>query len=159
MCDACSEQTLGVLSREIHIQCQRTSSGSREATLEEGFCRDPMHRDIVPYALQTERVLGDVLEKYLGGDFSVIFEGIGDGEARSRELVESGSELRHLTVNLGKTHPSPMSIPQRHCPTEKTLDYAIVFRGTITLELEDGERPILCTQRGTLHTWRNESTE
>ncbi|KAJ6509095.1 hypothetical protein DFH09DRAFT_999954 [Mycena vulgaris] len=45
-----------------------------------------------------------------------------------------------------------------------TLDFAIVFRGTVTLELEEGERVILnegdtVVQRGTMHTWRNETTE
>ncbi|KAJ7223289.1 hypothetical protein GGX14DRAFT_427306 [Mycena pura] len=56
--------------------------------------------------------------------------------------------------------------PGEVTPAHRTmsLDYAIVFRGTITLELEDGERLTLhegdtIVQRGTLHTWRNETTE
>jgi mannose-6-phosphate isomerase-like protein (cupin superfamily) len=45
-----------------------------------------------------------------------------------------------------------------------TLDYAIVFRGSVTLELEEGERITLSegdtvVQRGTMHTWRNETKE
>lgn len=44
------------------------------------------------------------------------------------------------------------------------MDYAIIFKGSITLELEEGERVTLnegdtVVQRGTMHTWRNESTE
>ncbi|KAJ7058753.1 hypothetical protein C8F01DRAFT_990218, partial [Mycena amicta] len=43
-----------------------------------------------------------------------------------------------------------------------SLDYGIVFKGTMVLELEDGERLTLkegdtVVQRGTIHTWRNET--
>ncbi|KAJ7433435.1 hypothetical protein B0H11DRAFT_760825 [Mycena galericulata] len=45
-----------------------------------------------------------------------------------------------------------------------SLDYAIVFKGSVILELEDGKRVTLnegdtVVQRGTMHTWRNETTE
>ncbi|KAJ7649518.1 hypothetical protein DFH06DRAFT_996407, partial [Mycena polygramma] len=45
-----------------------------------------------------------------------------------------------------------------------TLDYAVVFKGSITLELEEGEKIVLnegdtVIQRGTMHTWRNETKE
>ncbi|KAJ7649511.1 hypothetical protein DFH06DRAFT_1331875 [Mycena polygramma] len=57
------------------------------------------------------------------------------------------------------------------CPGEVTpmhrtvsLDYAIVFKGSIVLELEEGERIVLnegdtVVQRGTMHAWRNETSE
>ena len=45
-----------------------------------------------------------------------------------------------------------------------SLDYGIVAKGTIVLELDDGKRVTLkegdtIVQRGTIHAWRNESTE
>lgn len=38
------------------------------------------------------------------------------------------------------------------------------MKGTVTLEVENGEKTVLkegdtCVQRGTLHSWKNESTE
>lgn len=51
-------------------------------------------------------------------------------------------------------------------PVHRTvsLDYGIVAKGSIVLELDDGERITLnegdtIVQRGTMHAWRNESTE
>ncbi|KAJ6569277.1 hypothetical protein B0H19DRAFT_1135006 [Mycena capillaripes] len=66
-----------------------------------------------------------------------------------------GSNFRCFDFAPGHVSPAHRTV---------TLDYAIVFRGTITLELEDGERLALnegdtVVQRGTMHTWRNESTE
>ncbi|KAF7367646.1 hypothetical protein MSAN_00828200 [Mycena sanguinolenta] len=66
-----------------------------------------------------------------------------------------GSNFRCRDVAPGEA--SPM-----HRTT--TLDYVIVFRGSITLELEEGEKIILnegdtVVQRGTMHAWKNESTE
>ncbi|KAJ7909487.1 hypothetical protein B0H13DRAFT_2014119 [Mycena leptocephala] len=48
--------------------------------------------------------------------------------------------------------------------SDSYLDYAIVFKGSVILELEEGERVTLnegdtVVQRGTIHTWRNETTE
>lgn len=45
-----------------------------------------------------------------------------------------------------------------------SLDYGIVNKGTIVLQLDNGKRVTLnegdvVVQRGTIHTWRNESTE
>ncbi|KAK7064948.1 cupin-2 domain-containing protein [Favolaschia claudopus] len=45
-----------------------------------------------------------------------------------------------------------------------TIDYGLVFRGSIVLELDDGQKVTLnegdsVVQRGTMHTWRNESKE
>ncbi|KAJ7020229.1 hypothetical protein C8F04DRAFT_974546 [Mycena alexandri] len=51
-------------------------------------------------------------------------------------------------------------------PVHRTvsLDYGIVAKGSMVLELDDGERITLnegdaIVQRGTMHAWRNESTE
>ncbi|KAF7340319.1 Cupin-2 domain-containing protein [Mycena venus] len=67
----------------------------------------------------------------------------------------NGSNFRCLDLAPGSVSPLHRTI---------TLDYAIVFRGSVTLELEEGERIALkegdtVIQRGTMHTWRNESTE
>ncbi|KAJ7913729.1 hypothetical protein B0H13DRAFT_2250798 [Mycena leptocephala] len=45
-----------------------------------------------------------------------------------------------------------------------SLDYGIVAKGSVVLELEDGERVTLnggdtVIQRGTMHCWRNETAE
>ncbi|KAJ7140555.1 hypothetical protein C8R43DRAFT_1089211 [Mycena crocata] len=45
-----------------------------------------------------------------------------------------------------------------------TIDYVIVFKGTVTLELEEGKVVTLkegdtTIQRGTMHRWRNASSE
>ncbi|KAJ7885781.1 hypothetical protein B0H14DRAFT_2699030 [Mycena olivaceomarginata] len=67
----------------------------------------------------------------------------------------SGSNFRCWEFAPGMVSPLHRTV---------TLDYAIVFRGSVTLELEEGERITLnegdtVVQRGTMHTWRNESKE
>ncbi|KAF8188268.1 hypothetical protein K438DRAFT_1594452 [Mycena galopus ATCC 62051] len=67
----------------------------------------------------------------------------------------SGSNFRCWDFAPGEMSPLHRTV---------TLDYAIVFRGSVTLELEEGERVTLnegdtVIQRGTMHTWRNETTE
>ncbi|KAJ7020219.1 hypothetical protein C8F04DRAFT_1048508 [Mycena alexandri] len=72
------------------------------------------------------------------------------------ELVSGmGSTFRCWDVPPGDVSPAHRTV---------TLDYAIVFKGTVILELEEGERVTLnegdtVVQRGTMHTWRNETTE
>ncbi|KAJ7671853.1 hypothetical protein B0H17DRAFT_1162069 [Mycena rosella] len=72
------------------------------------------------------------------------------------ELVSgSGSTFRCWDLPPGDVSPLHRTV---------TLDYAIISRGTVTLELEEGERVTLkagdtVIQRGTMHTWRNETTE
>ncbi|KAJ7087045.1 hypothetical protein C8R43DRAFT_1115315 [Mycena crocata] len=72
------------------------------------------------------------------------------------ELTSAGgSTFRCWTFAPGDVSPLHRTI---------TLDYGIVFRGTVILELEDGDRVTLnegdtVVQRGTMHTWRNETTE
>ncbi|KAJ7474265.1 hypothetical protein FB451DRAFT_286262 [Mycena latifolia] len=72
------------------------------------------------------------------------------------ELVSgSGSTFRCWDMAPGDVTPMHRTV---------TVDYAIVFRGTVTLELEEGERVTLnegdtVVQRGTMHAWRNETTE
>ncbi|KAJ6459608.1 hypothetical protein C8R45DRAFT_1030531 [Mycena sanguinolenta] len=66
-----------------------------------------------------------------------------------------GSNFRCRDVAPGEASPMHRTV---------TLDYALVFRGSITLELEEGEKIILnegdtVVQRGTMHAWKNESTE
>ncbi|KAJ7630229.1 hypothetical protein FB45DRAFT_914912 [Roridomyces roridus] len=66
-----------------------------------------------------------------------------------------GSNFRSIDFAPGTVSPLHRTV---------TLDYGIVFRGTITLELEEGERITLregdtVVQRGTMHTWRNETDE
>nr|GAT47299.1 predicted protein [Mycena chlorophos] len=46
----------------------------------------------------------------------------------------------------------------------QSLDYGIVMKGSVVLELDNGERTTLnegdtVVQRGTMHTWRNETSE
>ena len=55
-----------------------------------------------------------------------------------------------------------LSILQPFHRTE-SLDYAIVAKGSVVLQIDDGKKvtlngDILC-QRGTAHAWRNESSE
>ncbi|KAF7296802.1 Cupin-2 domain-containing protein [Mycena indigotica] len=45
-----------------------------------------------------------------------------------------------------------------------SLDYAVVLKGSVVLDLDNGERTVLAegdtiVQRGTIHAWRNESDE
>ncbi|KAJ7058759.1 hypothetical protein C8F01DRAFT_1370956 [Mycena amicta] len=67
----------------------------------------------------------------------------------------SGSSLRCWDFAPGEVTPIHRTL---------SLDYGIVFKGTIVLELENGERLTLkegdtVVQRGTIHTWRNETDE
>ncbi|KAJ7159486.1 hypothetical protein C8R46DRAFT_1001742 [Mycena filopes] len=72
------------------------------------------------------------------------------------ELVSTmGSTFRCWDLPPGDVSPMHRTV---------TLDYAVVVKGTVVLELEEGERVTLTegdtvVQRGTMHTWRNETTE
>ncbi|KAJ7113757.1 hypothetical protein C8R46DRAFT_1365904 [Mycena filopes] len=72
------------------------------------------------------------------------------------ELVSPmGSTFRCWDVPPGNVSPMHRTV---------TVDYAIVSKGSVILELEEGERVTLnegdtVVQRGTMHTWRNETTE
>ncbi|KAJ6569275.1 hypothetical protein B0H19DRAFT_1232162 [Mycena capillaripes] len=66
-----------------------------------------------------------------------------------------GSNFRCWDFSPGEVSPLHRTV---------SIDYAVVFKGTVILELEEGERVILnegdtVVQRGTMHTWRNETTE
>jgi quercetin dioxygenase-like cupin family protein len=77
-----------------------------------------------------------------------------DGALREvRRVSPGGSVLQFVTM-----HPHTAS---KHHRT-RSLDYAIVLRGELELELDDGVKTTLGTgdvaiQRGTIHTWRNKS--
>jgi len=77
-----------------------------------------------------------------------------DGALREvRRVSPGGSVLQFVTM-----HPHTAS---RHHRTH-SLDYGIVLEGEITLELDNGEETVLrrgdvVIQRGTIHTWRNDT--
>ncbi|KAJ7474087.1 hypothetical protein FB451DRAFT_284248 [Mycena latifolia] len=66
-----------------------------------------------------------------------------------------GSNFRCVEMAPGDVSPMHRTV---------TVDYAVVFKGTVILEAEDGGKVTLSegdtvVQRGTMHRWRNESTE
>ncbi|KAJ7474324.1 hypothetical protein FB451DRAFT_1035118 [Mycena latifolia] len=70
-------------------------------------------------------------------------------------VSKDGSVFRVFEFSPGTISPVHRTV---------SLDYGIVAKGSIVLELDDGERIILnegdvIVQRGTMHAWRNESTE
>ncbi|KAJ6474473.1 hypothetical protein C8R47DRAFT_710031 [Mycena vitilis] len=79
-----------------------------------------------------------------------------DEIAQNPEHVsKEGSVFRVFEFSPGTVSPVHRTV---------SLDYGIVAKGSIVLELEDGERVTLkegdtVVQRGTMHAWRNESTE
>ncbi|KAJ7139254.1 hypothetical protein C8R44DRAFT_693698 [Mycena epipterygia] len=79
-----------------------------------------------------------------------------DEIAQNPEHVsKDGSVFRVFEFSPGTVSPVHRTV---------SLDYGIVAKGSIVLELDDGERITLnegdtIVQRGTMHAWRNESTE
>ncbi|KAJ7356403.1 hypothetical protein DFH08DRAFT_770448 [Mycena albidolilacea] len=79
-----------------------------------------------------------------------------DEIAQNTEHVsKNGSVFRMFEFSPGTVSPAHRTV---------SLDYGIVVKGSMVLELDDGERITLnegdtVVQRGTMHTWRNESTE
>lgn len=77
-----------------------------------------------------------------------------DGALREvRRVSPGGSVLQFVTM-----HPHTAS---KHHRTH-SLDYGIVLEGEITLQLDNGEETVLrpgdvVIQRGTIHTWRNDT--
>ncbi|KAJ7058784.1 hypothetical protein C8F01DRAFT_990067 [Mycena amicta] len=91
-------------------------------------------------------------------DSEIIGHGLGgewvDEIAEKKEHVsKEGSVFRVFEFAPGTVSP---------CHRTVSLDYGIVAKGSIVLELDDGERIKLnegdvIVQRGTMHAWRNES--
>ncbi|KAF9004759.1 hypothetical protein BDQ17DRAFT_1240747 [Cyathus striatus] len=89
-----------------------------------------------------------------------------DSEMTTGSFVDEAKTNHSLTSPKGSTFRSfdlePGSITPFHRTV--TLDYAIVTKGSIVLELDDGKRTtlnegdVMC-QRGTIHKWINESNE
>ncbi|KAJ7433436.1 hypothetical protein B0H11DRAFT_2121781 [Mycena galericulata] len=77
-------------------------------------------------------------------------------QAHPKEIASpNGSTFRSVDFAPGQVSPMHRTV---------SLDYAIVFKGSVTLELEEGKRVTLnegdtVVQRGTMHTWRNETSE
>ncbi|GAA1540065.1 quercetin dioxygenase-like cupin family protein [Microbacterium ginsengiterrae] len=79
-----------------------------------------------------------------------------DGALREvRRVSPGGSVLQFVTM-----HPHTAS---KHHRTH-SLDYGIVLEGHVTLQLDNGEETVcgpgdVVIQRGTIHTWRNDTDE
>jgi quercetin dioxygenase-like cupin family protein len=79
-----------------------------------------------------------------------------DGALREvRRVSPGGSVLQLVTM-----HPHTAS---KHHRT-RSLDYALVLEGDITLELDNGQTTVchpgdVVIQRGTIHTWRNDTDQ
>ncbi|KAJ7259674.1 hypothetical protein C8J57DRAFT_1338937 [Mycena rebaudengoi] len=90
-----------------------------------------------------------------------------DSEIRAGgKWVDEVAEQKDLVSKDGATFRSWDFAPGSVTPFHRTIsvDYGIVAKGSVILELDDGERVSLTegdtvVQRGTIHTWRNESTE
>ncbi|KAJ7474286.1 hypothetical protein FB451DRAFT_1398270 [Mycena latifolia] len=70
-------------------------------------------------------------------------------------VSKDGSVFRVFDLSPGTVWPVHRTV---------SLDYGIVAKGSVVLELDDGKRITLnegdtIVQRGTMHGWRNESTE
>ncbi|KAF7293776.1 Cupin-2 domain-containing protein [Mycena chlorophos] len=77
-----------------------------------------------------------------------------DEIAENKEHVsKDGSVFRVFEFAPGTVTPMHRTV---------SLDYGVIARGSVTLELDNGERVVLnegdtVVQRGTMHLWRNES--
>ena len=79
-----------------------------------------------------------------------------DGRERAVDLTQPGGSVLRVVEML----PGKRSAMHR----TNSLDYGIVLSGTIELELDDGavtlvEAGSIVIQRGTIHAWRNPSTD
>ncbi len=81
---------------------------------------------------------------------------------------ETDGRLRDagLTLNQGSVIRIVDMLPGKESPMHRTnsIDYGIVLKGEIELELEDGAKRTVCEggiiiQRGTNHLWRNVTAE
>ncbi|MFK7978208.1 MAG: cupin domain-containing protein [Halioglobus sp.] len=74
-----------------------------------------------------------------------------DGRLREAGLtIQQGSVIRVVDMLPGGASPMHRS---------NSIDYGIVVSGEVELELDDGEKTVLCAgdiciQRGTIHLWR-----
>jgi quercetin dioxygenase-like cupin family protein len=80
-----------------------------------------------------------------------------DGRERDAGLTLSGQGSVIRTVDMMPGEASPMH-------RTNSIDYGIVLSGSVVLELDDGaERRCdagdVIVQRGTMHRWRNDTTE
>ncbi|KAJ7716216.1 hypothetical protein DFH07DRAFT_862359 [Mycena maculata] len=89
-----------------------------------------------------------------------------DTEISKGKWVDEIEEHPTIASDIGSTFRCWDMCPGDVSPLHRTvtLDYVIVAKGSVTLELEEGQRIILnegdtVVQRGTMHTWRNETTE
>ncbi|KAI0077179.1 hypothetical protein K474DRAFT_1582155, partial [Panus rudis PR-1116 ss-1] len=89
-----------------------------------------------------------------------------DTELTQGEWVDDIAQDPTVFSENGSTFRSIDTPPGNVVALHRTLsiDYAIVTKGSVVLELDDGKRVTLnagdvAVQRGTLHGWRNESTE
>ncbi|TCD69386.1 hypothetical protein EIP91_007733 [Steccherinum ochraceum] len=80
--------------------------------------------------------------------------------------VDSAAVLGTLAAAGGVVSRVYDMAPGQVIPMHRTIsmDVGVILKGTITLEVENGEQTLLkegdtCIQRGTLHGWKNESTE
>ncbi|KAJ7649512.1 hypothetical protein DFH06DRAFT_554715 [Mycena polygramma] len=98
---------------------------------------------------------------YTGSSPAVIDSEITQGKwvdditAHSEVISENGSMFRACEFSPGSVSPVHRTA---------SLDYGIVAKGSVVLELEDGERVTLnegdtIVQRATMHCWRNETKE
>ncbi|KAJ7259698.1 hypothetical protein C8J57DRAFT_1638735 [Mycena rebaudengoi] len=98
---------------------------------------------------------------YTGESPAVIDTEVSQGKwvdeiAQHPELIsENGSTFRAFNFSPGSVSPVHRTV---------SLDYGVVAKGSVVLELEDGARITLregdtIIQRATMHCWRNESTE
>ncbi|KAJ7088415.1 hypothetical protein B0H15DRAFT_841245 [Mycena belliarum] len=116
----------------------------------------------LPQRFWTPQSIAPVYDIHYTGEAPAVI----DTEISKGKWVDEIVHHPELTSAGGSTFRCWDFAPGQISPAHRTttLDYAIVFRGTVILELDDGERVTLkegdtVIQRGTMHTWRNESTE
>lgn len=78
-----------------------------------------------------------------------------DGTSYDPEVISKAAERFNTGDSMDPDNPG--------MHTTQTIDYGIVLSGTITLELDEGTRELsagdVIVQRGTVHAWRNYSSE
>ncbi|KAJ7924212.1 hypothetical protein B0H13DRAFT_1706799 [Mycena leptocephala] len=89
-----------------------------------------------------------------------------DSEITQGKWVDEIADHPEILSADGSTFRAFEFAPGSFSPLHRTvsLDYGIVAKGSVVLELEDGERVTLnagdtVIQRGTMHCWRNETAE
>ncbi|TCN32624.1 cupin domain-containing protein [Sinorhizobium americanum] len=116
----------------------------------------------LPYDGEDPMASDGTLLQPAGGSTFLIVTFPPDAVMMSPEFQPALAGAEHLAAAPGIAETFEVDSPGMH--TTPTMDYGVVLRGRITLELDDGATVALATgdsvvQHGTRHAWRNPNSE